>query len=45
MERRPGLRFVSAILEIQGFDPERHRYRFESAYSEHEDRDQRSATA
>jgi len=43
IERRPGFRFVAEILEIQGFDPENHRFRFESVYLGQEGLDQRSA--
>jgi pilus assembly protein CpaF len=31
--RRPGIRFVSGVLEIRGFDIEREAYQFESVYS------------
>jgi pilus assembly protein CpaF len=33
VERRPGIRFVSGVLEIRGFDLECERYQFESVYS------------
>jgi pilus assembly protein CpaF len=33
IERRPGIRFVSGILEIRGFDIESEAYQFESVYS------------
>jgi pilus assembly protein CpaF len=33
IERRPGIRFVSGVLEIRGFDIESETYQFESIYS------------
>lgn len=33
IERRPGIRFVSGVLEIRGFDIESETYKFESVYS------------
>lgn len=33
IERRPGIRFVSEVLEIRGFDIESETYQFESVYS------------
>jgi pilus assembly protein CpaF len=33
IERRPGIRFVSGVLEIRGFDIESETYQFESVYS------------
>lgn len=33
IERRPGIRFVSGVLEIRGFDIESEAYQFESVYS------------
>ncbi len=33
LERRPGCRFISEILEIQGYDPEGDRYEFSQLYS------------
>ena len=33
VERRPGLRFVSEVLRIEGYDPERDRYSFNRTYS------------
>jgi pilus assembly protein CpaF len=33
IERRPGIRFVSEVLEIQGFDLQSDIYHFESVYS------------
>ena len=32
VERRPGRRFVSEVLRIEGYDPERDRYRFEPIF-------------
>ena len=32
IERRPGIRFVSEVLEIQGFDPKSDRYHWGSVY-------------
>jgi pilus assembly protein CpaF len=33
IERRPGIRFVSRVLQIRGFDIESETYQFESVYS------------
>ena len=33
IERRPGIRFVSGVLEIRGFDIESETHQFESVYS------------
>ena len=33
VERRPGRRFVSEVLRIEGYDPERDRYSFDPIYS------------
>jgi pilus assembly protein CpaF len=33
IERRPGIRFVSGVLEIRGFDIESETYQLESVYS------------
>lgn len=33
LERRPGQRFVSEVLEIKGYDPERDRYEFNPVYT------------
>ncbi len=33
LERRPGCRFISEVLEIKGYDPEGDRYEFSQLYS------------
>ncbi|MGH9451512.1 MAG: ATPase, T2SS/T4P/T4SS family, partial [Terriglobia bacterium] len=33
LERRPGCRFVSEVLEIKGYDPEKDRYELKPIYS------------
>ena len=33
LERRPGRRFVSEVLEVSGYDPDTDRYEFDSLYS------------
>ncbi|HEV2419976.1 MAG TPA: hypothetical protein VGX94_19440 [Terriglobia bacterium] len=33
LERRPGCRFVSQVLEIAGYGPEQDRYEFKQIYS------------
>ena len=37
MERRPGTRFVSEVLEIRGYDPEIDRYDLYRAYARQEE--------
>jgi pilus assembly protein CpaF len=37
MERRPGTRFVSEVLEIRGYDPEADRYDLYSVYTRQEE--------
>ena len=37
LERRPGKRFVSEVVEIQGYDPESDRYGFDPIYKCEED--------
>ena len=37
LERRPGCRFVSEVLEITGYEPEADRYEFKSVYTRFEE--------
>jgi hypothetical protein len=44
IERRPGLRFVSEVLEIRGYDPEADRYDLWPVYVVNAARAQESKT-
>jgi hypothetical protein len=37
LERRPGLRFVSEVLEIHGYDPDRDEYNYGFIFNRHKE--------
>jgi hypothetical protein len=37
LERRPGRRFVSEVVEVHGYDPDRDEYNFASAFDGHKE--------